>query len=154
MSRTLWDRDVVSGSIFIALGGAALWYAHKYPLGTPSDMGAGFFPLILCAFLLVFGLSTLLAALLRNEPDPIPLSARRPFVAVTVSVVAFALLLDRIGLPLTIFVSSLIASAARPGFVRPANFVLAAVLGVLCVIVFVRLLSIPINVLPPALQGY
>jgi len=155
MFRTIVrDRDVVSGAIFIVLGAAAIWRAGDYALGTLTDMGPGYFPTVLGALLVFFGVATLLGALLTNSRIAVPTVAARPVLAITASTFAFALLLDRIGLPLTVLVSSLLASAGRPRFLRPSNFLLAAILAALCVVLFVRLLGVPMRLLPPAVQGY
>lgn len=154
MPRILWDRDIIAGSMFVLLGAAALWYAHHYALGRLNDMGPGFFPLICAVLLTFFGLVALLEALTSKTRVSVPAVAPRPFIAITAAVCVFALLLDRIGLPATVFVSSLVASAARPRFLVPSNFVLAALLAVTSVIVFVQLLAIPMRVLPAVLQGY
>lgn len=148
------SRNLVAGFVFIALGTAALLYGQRYPMGTVGDMGAGYFPNVLSAIMVFFGGATIVEALVVKNGAPIPAAAGRPLVAITASVLAFALLLERAGLPLAVFVSSMVASAARPRFFTLMNLILAAGLAVASVIIFVNLLAIPMRVLPAAIQGY
>lgn len=150
----LRDRDVIAGTFFFLFGAGAVFYAFVYPVGTLTNMGPGYFPAILGGLLIFFGAATLASAALASGRVALPAVALRPLLAIAASVLAFAFLLDSLGLPLSVFVCSLIASAARPRFYRPANLLLAAALAALSVLLFIRLLGVPIPVLPPALQGY
>ena len=155
MSRAvLRDRDVLSGVFFMALGAGALWQGQRYQFGTLTDMGPGYFPVVLGALLLLFGLIALLGGVLSRARVPVPTVQIRPLLAVTASTIAFALLLDRIGLIFTVFVSSLLASAARPRVLSLPNLALALLLAGACTLVFIHLLGVPMRLLPAALQGY
>lgn len=48
-------RDFVAGLLFALLGVAYAWAASLHEIGSPNDMGAGFFPLVLAALLLLLG---------------------------------------------------------------------------------------------------
>lgn len=148
------DRDFVSGLLFVALGGAAVWQAQRYQLGTLTDMGPGYFPVVLGTLLLFFGVIALLSAVFAHAATPIPAVTLRPLLAMTCSILAFALLLDRVGLIFTVFISSLLASAARPRALSATNLALAVLLAAASTLVFIRLLGVPIRLLPEALQGY
>jgi hypothetical protein len=150
----LRDRDGLAGAIFIALGAAAFVYARRYAFGTLSDMGPGFFPAVAAGLLTFFGLATVAESFIGKSSIAVSAAAMRSVIAIIAAVGVFALLLDRVGLPASVFVASLVASTARPRFFRPANILLAASLSVLSVVVFVHLLDIPMRVLPAALQGY
>ena len=49
------SKDFWSGIMLIAIGGGALVIGRDYPFGTALRMGAGFFPLVLGAGLVLFG---------------------------------------------------------------------------------------------------
>ena len=149
----LFDRDIVAGALFALLGGATLLYARRYPLGTLTDMGPGYFPTILGAMLVLFGAIIGLASLLTGGAGPIGHGAARPLLAIAASPVCFALLLDRIGLPLSVFCAAIVACAARPGFLRPGAVLLSVCLAILCVLVFVTALGVPVRLWPAAWQG-
>jgi len=42
-------RDFVAGLLFALLGVAYAWAASLHEIGSPNDMGAGLFPLVLAA---------------------------------------------------------------------------------------------------------
>ena len=148
------NRDVVSGCLFLVLGAATVVYAQRYKLGSLTEMGAGYFPIILGGLMMLSGAGVALAGLLSRETAPIARPDIRPLLAICASVICFALLLDDIGLPLSVFATVIVACAARPGFFRPSVFVLAAALAVVCVLIFVELLNVPIRLLPAIWQGF
>jgi hypothetical protein len=150
----LQNRDVLSGILFVALGATTLLYARRYPLGTLTDMGPGYFPAILGGALVVFGAIAASSSLLRAQFARVPHVALRPLLAIALCPVCFALLLDRIGLPLSVFCASMLACAARPGFLRPWAVLLSVVLAVISVLVFAVALSVPLRLWPAAWQGF
>ena len=38
----LFNRDVLSGLVFVVIGAAALWIGRDYAMGTPFRMGPGY----------------------------------------------------------------------------------------------------------------
>jgi hypothetical protein len=94
--------DQFSGLMLIALAGYVAWANREYPLGTLSEPGPGYLPLILAVFLGAMGLlialgasrSSLLAAMRWPE-------ATRAVVIVLACVVA-TLLLERLGYRITV----------------------------------------------------
>jgi hypothetical protein len=108
-SSALENKDFYAGLLFVFFGLAALLLARGYPRGTASQMGAGYFPILLGGMLLVFGLILALKSLWGgNKTQPWGL---RPLFLVLGSVVLFALLVEPLGLvpamvPL-IFISSM-----------------------------------------------
>jgi hypothetical protein len=81
-------------------------------------------------------------------------AAVRPLAALVASPICFAVLLDRIGLPLSVFCAAMVACAARENFLRPWAVLLSLVLAVICVLVFVTLLGVPVRLWPAAWQGF
>jgi putative tricarboxylic transport membrane protein len=74
--------------------------------------------------------------------------ALRPSLAICGSVIAFALLIERAGLPLAVLITVLIASAGtRQLSVRHA-FVLALVVAAAMTVVFIAVLDQPFGLLP------
>jgi Tripartite tricarboxylate transporter TctB family len=62
------SRDVWAGLLLIATGAAALLIARNYPFGSSLRMGPGYFPVVLGALLIVFGLVILAAGLRGTHP--------------------------------------------------------------------------------------
>lgn len=94
--------DALAGLLFAGIGAGALLIARHYPFGTAAQPGAGFFPFSLGALLALAGLVILLRALLpgASGAEPLPRPAWRALILIPASVVAFALLLDTVGLAL------------------------------------------------------
>ena len=44
-------QDAVQGGLFAAIGLAALMMALEFPIGSPSRMGPGFFPVVISTLL-------------------------------------------------------------------------------------------------------
>ena len=112
-------------------------------------MEAGYFPRLVCALLVAIGAA--LAAMSLFRAGEIPERGRwRPFVFVTLSCLAFALLLQPLGLVLTLLVS-IRACAALPADIsaRSRSLLLCLVLIVAIVGIFVLALRIA----DPALAG-
>ena len=55
---TRLPRDVWAGLVFVAIGLVALIQVRRYPIGTLTAMGPGYFPLILSVLLVGLGLGS------------------------------------------------------------------------------------------------
>ncbi len=145
------EKDFYIGTIYLCLGVGGLVLAHKYPFGTASRMGAGFFPTIVAGLLVAFGLAACLRGLLVHS-EPLGDIDWKGGALITASVCAFGLLLESAGLPIAILACVLIAAAASPRF-RPDWRAGAGLLGlvVFCSLVFVQGLSLPMPLVGDAL---
>lgn len=140
-------QDFATGLLFIAIGLGAYWIAADYPMGTAMRPDTGVLPKAL-AWLLV-GTGALLAgkALVVDGPR-LTGWAWRPALMITFATVAFALLVDRIGLVLTMLVSMTLAALGTPE-TRWREYVLFAIfMVVLGVVVFIVGLGMPIPIFP------
>ena len=125
-----WDilarADVLSGLLFIAIAAFGLWASRNYPVGTALRMGTGYMPRLLCWLLLGLGVIVFVqgvrkpAALLRSSPQ-----AWRAALSVTLSLVAFGLSIERLGLVLAILLLTGIGALATRSL-RPLEIALAA----------------------------
>ena len=61
------NRDVWCGLMLIGIGGLALFMARDYAMGTALRMGPGYFPVVLGALLILFGLYCIASGLRSNE---------------------------------------------------------------------------------------
>ena len=91
-------KDFYSGLIFILFGGFAVIGAKGYPMGTTGRMGPGYFPTVLGGLLILLGLIISIRGLIGIESESIKGWAIRPLVLVLGAVVAFALIVERLGL--------------------------------------------------------
>ena len=111
-------------------------------------MEAGYFPRLVCALLIAIGAALAAISLLRA--GEIPERGRwRPLIFVTLSCLAFALLLHPLGLVLTLLVSILLACFAGGQSARSRSLLLCLVLIVANVGIFVLALQHP----DPAVAG-
>jgi Tripartite tricarboxylate transporter TctB family len=141
------SKNLLAGLMFIAFGLAGVWLARDLDLGTASDMGPGYFPLIVCALLLALGGALAVTALMRAG-EAAEGWAWKPLLLITLSALAFAFLLKPLGLVGTLAVTTALASAAGT-LLRPLPLAaLAAVLIAVNVGIFVLALKMPIPLWP------
>jgi len=145
------SQDFATGLFFIAIGLGAYWIAADYPMGTAMRPDTGVLPKAL-AWLLV-GTGIILAAKSFMVGGPrIGSWAWRPALMITIATVAFALLIDRVGLVVTMLVSMTIAALGTPE-TRWREYTLFAIfMVVLGVVVFVVALGMPISTWPKGLS--
>lgn len=56
------SKSLTTGLVFVLIGGVfAVWSIASLPMGTPSEMGPGFFPTLVGATLVLFGVAVPLA---------------------------------------------------------------------------------------------
>jgi putative tricarboxylic transport membrane protein len=145
-------KDVLAGLLFIGVAGLGLWLSRNYPIGTALRMGTGYVPRLLCWLLLGLGAVVLVQGL-REAQDVRPLSssdvsALRPVIFVTASLVIFGLSIERLGLIISILLLIGVGSVAARGL-RPFETLAAAlVLIVLSWGIFILGLGLTIPVWP------
>jgi putative tricarboxylic transport membrane protein len=134
MGRVFASKNFLAGGLYMVFGLVGLWLGRELETGTASAMEAGYFPRLVCALV---------------RASEVPERGRlRPFVFVTLSCLAFALLLRPLGLVLTLLVSILLAALAG-GTIRLFPFLLLClVLIVANVGIFVIALRIVIPLWP------
>ena len=150
--RVLGRKDVLAGLLFIAVAALGLWLSRDYPIGTALRMGTGYVPRLLCWLLLGLG-AIILVQGLREAQDARPLSsddvsALRPVVFVTASLVIFGLSIERLGLVVSILLLIGVGAVAARGL-RPLETLAAAlVLIILSWGIFILGLGLTIPVWP------
>ena len=104
---------MLSGLLFIAIAAFGLWASRNYPVGTALRMGTGYMPRLLCWLLLGLGVIVLVQGL-RQHAVPLRSSAQawRAVLSVTLSLVAFGLSIERLGLVLAILLLTGIGALA------------------------------------------
>jgi hypothetical protein len=132
MSRVFVSKDFLAGSLYMAFGLLGLWLGRNLEVGTASAMEAGYFPRLVCALLIAVGAALSATALMRAGEIP-ERGKWRPFVFVTLSCVAFALLLHPLGLVPTLVVTILLACLAG-GSIRPLPFLLLCLVLIIATI--------------------
>jgi hypothetical protein len=145
----LHNKDFWAGLFLILVGTVAIFIARDYTFGTARRMGPGFFPIVLGALLILFGLY-ILATGLRDGEQLLGSWSLRALVLLPVSLALFGFLIDRAG-----FVPAMLAlvfgSATAGREFKPAEAALFSVfMTALCAVVFVWALGLPY----PLIAGY
>lgn len=154
-SRHLISRDTVAGFLYIAIGAAAAIGATFYRLGSGTRPGPGFFPFILGLILVGLGAIILVGDLRKNPEVRASLSLfelRGPFFVLT-SVLAFALLITKLGVIVAVAVMTLIGALACRESTWRASIVCAVIFGVTSVVLFRWALSVYLPT-APFILGY
>jgi uncharacterized membrane protein len=146
----LWNnRDFLAGLLFVVLGGLAVALARDYPIGSTMRMGPGYFPTALGGILLLFGVYVLLRGV-RSGDEVKGEWGYRPLALITLSIVLFGFLLDRVGMVPAIVATLFAAAAAGREFRLKEVLLLAVVMTAFSVVVFSYGLKLPY----PLLGGY
>ena len=147
-------RDILGGVVVVAIGVGFLLQGRELEMGTAARMGPGYFPTVLSCLMIVLGAALALLALRRPAAEEGWLG-RVPWAGVLLvvgAVVFFGLTLRGIGLaPAVLAVVLATAWASRYASVR-ASVPLALGLAVFCVVLFTRLLGLPLPAVGPWLS--
>ena len=145
-STTFW-----AGAMLCAIGIAAAIAAPHYRMGTLAQMGPGYFPLILGVLLAALGAITCLQAIAKGNGHRLTAPPWRQLICIPLSVITFALLVERAGLAIAVTVTVLIGCLGGHQF-RPIEAIISAViLATLTCALFVRLLGLPVPIGPAGL---
>jgi hypothetical protein len=139
--------DFEAGLFFIVFGGATALLSLRYSLGTATEMGPGYFPLILGGLLTLIGIAVLVRSFAGSVSVPLDSIRYKPLIAVTAAVLLFAMLVMHAGLLIAIPVTVLVSLLAAEGWWWRSAIVIALVLTLVCYLVFVVGLEIRMPVL-------
>lgn len=142
MTRDFAWSELIAALVVCAFGAAAVWVARDYSFGTITRMGAGFVPSVLG--LLIAAMGAVLALQSRSaEPVEIELHPR-PFVLMLGGILAWALLVERIGFVVATFVLVACCALAEPRSTIRSTLLLATALTAGGYLIFVIGLKIPL----------
>jgi hypothetical protein len=144
------NRDFLAGLLFMLLSGLAVALARDFPMGTTMRMGPGYFPTAIGIILFLFG-AYVLARGVRSRVQVRGAWGWRPLALITLSIVLFGFLLERLGLVPTALAMFFVAAAAGPEFRLKEVLLLAIVMTAFSVLVFVGGLKLPYPLLPGVL---
>lgn len=152
----LKDQDFLSGVMFLLFGVAALatiYFYDKLSMGTAQRPGTGVLPAILAWCLIGTGVLLMVKTVVATSA---PLSgwAWRPLIAVTAAVVAFGLLIDDLGLVLTMIIALTLCAVgtAETKWLEYSVFLIIMIVG--GVGTFIWLLGMPIPMWPPRMPSF
>lgn len=140
MLRVRSPQDLGAGVLFVAIGAVGLYLAKDLTYGSPRSMGPGFFPTWLSGTILALGIITAARSLVLAGP-PIGRLNLRPLLFVLAAVLACGLLIEHVGLAISLVVMTAIAGLSRRDTRWGETMVLAVAMAVAAVVVFVHLLG-------------
>jgi hypothetical protein len=145
-------RDVLAGLVFAAFGLAFAVSATAYDIGSPVQMGPGYFPIVLGIILVILGGLVAVRGVLATDDQAIGVVPWRAIVLVLAAVIVFGLTVRGLGLiPSTFIASGLAALASRRS--RLITIVAVSIgLTIVCVLVFVVALSLRLPLVGPWLE--
>lgn len=139
--------DLVAGLVVVAGCAAAAWISVDYGLGSPRRMGAGAFPFVVSLLGITFGAVIAVRAVLWPEQVDAPVRWRRLFF-VSAAFLLFAAAIEPLGLFLTIPAVTILGAMADPKARAWESLLLGIGLSIGIWVIFVRLLSLGIPLLP------
>jgi len=141
-------KDAAASLFFIGVG---LLYGSitlaKLPIGQVTEMGPGFFPIVLSSVLILLGGIGLLKSLSSGPGTPFGKVAWRPVITLTAGIVFFGAVLSGLGMLLTVFGTAVISAAASPALKAKSAVLIGLGISVFCVLVFILALRLPIPVI-------
>ncbi|MCQ1838551.1 tripartite tricarboxylate transporter TctB family protein [Neorhizobium galegae] len=143
-------RDFVGGVTMIFAGLLFIWFGRNLEVGNSFQMGPGYFPTALSLVLMAIGALIILQSLVveaeRAEPQRPNWKA---YFLVILAPVGFGVMLSGLGLAATMFLLIVgVATASRYANWRH-SILLGLFLAVCSVLLFTRLLSLPISAFGP-----
>ena len=135
-SKVLQNRDVLAGLVFMVFGVLAFVISRNYASGSLLDMGPGYFPRILSVLLSLLGALILLRGVKSKLREGVSW-AFLPLGILSLSMVLFGFLVERVGLVPSLAVLVLVSAAAGCEFKFREVVLLAAVVCLFAVVVFV-----------------
>ncbi|WP_353154647.1 tripartite tricarboxylate transporter TctB family protein [Herminiimonas fonticola] len=145
-------KDFWTGIIFLCIGLAAIIIGRDYTMGTAGKMGPAYFPTILGGLLALIGL----VAAVRSffiEGEPIGKFAVKELILILTGVLLFGFTIRGGGLVLAVFCIILFSAFASTKFKWTHGVALAAGMTLFAVVVFVKLLGLPIAIFGPWFGG-
>ncbi len=135
-------RDILAGGVFIAIGVAFATGSLAYRLGSPLEMGPGYYPLLLGGILVGFGVIVVVKGFIAGEGEPIGDVDWRAVVLVTAALLFFGLTIRDFGLIGAMFGASVLGALARSETSLRDVLLISVGLTVLCVAIFVFALQL------------
>lgn len=143
----LRQNDLLAAATAVGVGIFSLLEASGYEFGRPRQMGPGFFPVALALLMILLGLGIAIEGWLRKGHDGEPAEHVniRGLLAASGAILAFGLLIERVGLIPAIFAAVLIGTLAETNIRIASTLALAAGLSLFATVVFIHGLALPLR---------
>ena len=146
------QKDFWAGIMFIGFGAFFSGVGTQYTFGTAARMGPGYFPTVLGVLLMILGLIVAVSGLSsKSKAETVDRFDFRTLFFILGPVVLFGIVLNYLGLVLSLFLLIVCAAFASHEFRLKEAIINAVVLIALSLTVFVWALSLQFQVWPPFL---
>jgi hypothetical protein len=142
-------KDILAGAVFMAFGLAFALGSLDYEIGSPLDMGPGYFPLVLGGVLAAMGLVIAVRGLLAGEGEAIGPIPWRAMALIAVAIMAFGVTVRGLGVGPSVFMTALLSAFAGHQVRTLPALVIAVGLTILCVVIFIVALQLRLPILGP-----
>ena len=147
------QKDVVAGLIYILFGAGFSLGALNYKLGDPARMGPGWFPFWIGVLLALVGVATAMTGMAPNAAeDKVKRVEPRALAWILGAVVLFGVLLQPMGLVVSLAVLIIVSSLASHEFTWKGALASTVVLIAFSVGVFIEGISLQIPLWPTFLR--
>jgi hypothetical protein len=140
--------DTFAGAFFVVAGAVGVALSGSLPMGTATNMSAGYVPQALSWLLVVIGAGIAAGGLLSREPQHLEAFPLRPLALVGCALAAFAASVDTVGLPAAVVGTVALGALATPESRLSDTALLATGLAVVSWLLFVVALGVPFRILP------
>ena len=147
MIRIRSVQDFLAGLMFVAFGVVGAYIARKYPFGTSVRMGPGYLPVVLSWCMIALGVLIVGKSLILEGPG-FGRVKLRPLVFVLGCVLVYALTIERLGLAISTFLTTVICAYADTNMRWVETLILGVALSAFCVVTFIYGLSLPLSIWP------
>ena len=144
----LSNKDFLAGLVLIGTGGAGIFFARDYPMGSALRMGPGYFPIVLGGIMVAFGIYVLVQGLITKEPVQGNWSLRA-LILLPVAMYVFGFLMEEAGFIPAMLALVIISAAAGEEFKWIEVLLMAFILTAASVGLFIYALGLPY----PMLKG-
>jgi hypothetical protein len=145
MLRVRSPRDFGAAVLFLTIGVAGVYFGRDLAFGDATRMGPGYFPTILSWIIIAIGAVVGLRSF-TVEGVPVEPVTLRPMLFILIAIVAFGILIERIGLAVTAAGLTIFAAYARPAVNLKETLALALCLSGFAVGVFAYALRQPLPI--------
>lgn len=142
-------KDILAGTIFIALGLAFALGSLAYNIGTPLRMGPGYMPLALGLLLAGLGLLVMIKGFIAGEGEEIGTVEWRAVALITAALLFFGLTVRGLGVIGALFGALLLASLARSRTPLREVAIITIGLTAFSVVVFIIALQLRLPLVGP-----
>ena len=143
-------KDILAGGIFIAFGLAFAIGSLAYDVGSLTNMGPGYVPLVLGVVLAGLGGLIILKGFIAVEGgEPIGRVDWRAVALITASLIFFGITVRGLGVVGALFGATLLAALARSATGIREAILIAAALTVLSVLIFIVALQLRLPLIGP-----